>query len=463
MSSATLSPLRQDQFVRLAKVRLQNTTCFDDLTLDLTVGGEGGSALPASWVVLLGENSTGKSTLLQMVSLALLGTQNSIRLVGSFDWSQYIRSTTQTESFPSNISSAQTSCVIITSSKETNFSSQKSQDFKIQGTWIDFQHSFDSLSTDFFYCGYGSRRQNSSALSTMSSSYGNPSFDKSSSFYGFSTLFGSSEQLISIDEWLSKLYSDINFPNVPLDIKEKSAQQYDKAITAIRQIFPAIEEVQVSSDKRVSFRVLGSQVTLAQLSDGYRSMIAWCIDLMARLFHAFPESAEPLKEHGIVLVDEIDAHLHPRWQRTVVETIRTVFPNIQFIVTSHSPFIAQDMRETDKIIILERSGDDKNGPVVAREETGSFYNWSADQILSAFFGLSEGTQGNKALEETKQYEQLLDTKATKTLTTDQNKQFAALTEKLESAPLGDTPEEQELFDAADLVLEALKNRRARRK
>lgn len=57
--------------------------------------------------------------------------------------------------------------------------------------------------------------------------------------------------------------------------------------------------------------------------------------------------------HGIVLIDELDLHLHPRWQRSVVENLRTTFPNIQFICTTHSPFLIQSLRSSEEIIMLD--------------------------------------------------------------------------------------------------------------
>jgi predicted ATP-binding protein involved in virulence len=93
----------------------------------------------------------------------------------------------------------------------------------------------------------------------------------------------------------------------------------------------------------------GSTFELFQLSDGERSLFAMAADLSRRLTLANPRIDNPLEGSGVVLIDELELHLHPKWQRTISETLRTLFPNIQFICTTHSPFVIQSMREGEVI------------------------------------------------------------------------------------------------------------------
>ena len=78
---------------------------------------------------------------------------------------------------------------------------------------------------------------------------------------------------------------------------------------------------------------------MSALSDGLKLM-AWVGDLVTRLSQAFPNAENPLEQEGIVLIDEIDIHLHPTWQRQILSQLRRTFPKIQFIVTTHSPLVA---------------------------------------------------------------------------------------------------------------------------
>ena len=88
---------------------------------------------------------------------------------------------------------------------------------------------------------------------------------------------------------------------------------------------------------------------LSQLSDGERSFLALVCDLCRRLALANPLLPNPLHGAGVVLIDELELHLHPTWQREVAQKLRTTFPNIQFVATTHSPFVIQSIRPGELI------------------------------------------------------------------------------------------------------------------
>ena len=97
-------------------------------------------------------------------------------------------------------------------------------------------------------------------------------------------------------------------------------------------------------------------VRMKELGLGYQTLIAWMVDLAARLFEQYPESENPLKEPAIVLVDEIDLHLPPQWQRTLIQRLTDIFTQTQFIVTAHSPLIVQSAQNIN-VVLLKREGD----------------------------------------------------------------------------------------------------------
>ena len=90
-------------------------------------------------------------------------------------------------------------------------------------------------------------------------------------------------------------------------------------------------------------------------SDGYRNMIAMVADIAYRMAmlnpHLGPEITQ--KTPGVILIDEIDLHLHPNWQRRVVNDLKRAFPGVQFIATSHSPFIVQSLKGPEELIKLD--------------------------------------------------------------------------------------------------------------
>lgn len=94
---------------------------------------------------------------------------------------------------------------------------------------------------------------------------------------------------------------------------------------------------------------------LAHLSDGYRNLFFLVLDIAQKaitLNHS-ELSENTLKEtQGVVLIDELDMHLHPKWQRQIIEILRTTFPKIQFFCTTHSPFLIQSLRSREELLFL---------------------------------------------------------------------------------------------------------------
>jgi hypothetical protein len=121
---------------------------------------------------------------------------------------------------------------------------------------------------------------------------------------------------------------------------------------------------------------------LRELSDGYQSVLALAADMMATLqlhFRGGMEAAE-----GIVLLDELGAHLHPRWKMRLTSVLRDAFPRLQFIVTTHDPLCLRGLRNGE-IITIEKTS---RGRVFSRNSLPPIEGMRVDQILqSEYFGL----------------------------------------------------------------------------
>jgi len=139
-------------------------------------------------------------------------------------------------------------------------------------------------------------------------------------------------------------------------------------------------------DRRgVHVRTPSGFTPFADLSLGYQGMFAWIVDLAWRLFSAFPDSPEPLSESAIVLIDEVDLHLHPRWQRDLARRLLDHFPKVQFIATTHNPVTAQEALAEGHNVAFVGWADGEaqilNRPVPSQK-------WRFDQLLSELFGFA---------------------------------------------------------------------------
>ena len=154
----------------------------------------------------------------------------------------------------------------------------------------------------------------------------------------------------------------------------------------LAKFLDGFSEVAVEEEPlRLTVKKAGARISLQQLSDGERAFIALLGDLVRRLALANPELEDPLEGHGVVLIDELELHLHPRWQREVVEKLRSSFPNIQFIATTHSPFIIQSLR-AGELITLDP------------EEFGEYANRSVEDIAEHVMGVEVPQKSERYLE-----------------------------------------------------------------
>ena len=119
-------------------------------------------------------------------------------------------------------------------------------------------------------------------------------------------------------------------------------------------------------------------VPLTALSLGYQTTLAWTIDLAWRLFSHYPKSSNPLAQPAVVLIDEIDLHLHPLWQRTIMDHLTELFPRVQFIATAHSPLMVQAAPNANLAVVQKQDNEVRivNDPDVVK-------SWRVDQILTS--------------------------------------------------------------------------------
>ncbi|MGB7208395.1 MAG: AAA family ATPase [Pyrinomonadaceae bacterium] len=142
----------------------------------------------------------------------------------------------------------------------------------------------------------------------------------------------------------------------------------------------------------------GKEIPFSALSFGYQSTIALTIDIAWRLSQKYPKSETPRNEPATIFIDEVDLHLHPRWQRTIVEKLSSIFTGAQFIATSHSPLMVQAAKHVN-LAVLQKTGD----KVCIENELETVFGWRVDQLrvdqilYSPIFGIdhSRGPESEK--------------------------------------------------------------------
>ncbi len=124
------------------------------------------------------------------------------------------------------------------------------------------------------------------------------------------------------------------------------------------------------------------QLRIEQLSDGYRTTLAMVMDIAARMAEANPDMSDPLQTEGVVMIDEVDLHLHPGWQQTILLDLMHTFPNIQFIVSTHSAQVASSVKPECLRVIDWQDDKPSLRPVYFSEGA------EAQQVLLDVLGLS---------------------------------------------------------------------------
>ncbi|EGU6975375.1 AAA family ATPase, partial [Vibrio parahaemolyticus] len=147
-------------------------------------------------------------------------------------------------------------------------------------------------------------------------------------------------------------------------IKTTSSGKYQRHLELVNQaieaLVPEIKNLDVdrsSGKARLMVENFGNRINIAQLSQGQKMLVALSGDLARRLVRLNPDSDAPLHGHGIVVIDEIELHLHPKWQQEILIGLQETFPNLQFIVTTHSPQVLSTV-DKECIRILRFDGND---------------------------------------------------------------------------------------------------------
>ncbi len=301
--------------------------CFGERqTLDLSDG----NGKPARWTVILGDNGTGKTTLLK----CLVGLEPVKTNIKSSETVEYI---SDKAVIPRGV---------LLDKDIMHFGRNQIDNFNV-GTTKLFSGLISSKGSYIMGCRFGSRTdgllfdfekyRNLIVYAYGASRRPSPGFlSETQSSDNSASLFFDDASLINAEEWL--LQADYAIKTADKKSIPYFENRFNKIKKLLTDLLPDAEKIRIKpiteTQKKASIEVKTPYgwVGIKDLSLGYQTLVAWMVDLGNRLFERYPESDNPLAEPAVVLVDEIDLHLHPRWQRTLIRHLAEIFKETQFIM-----------------------------------------------------------------------------------------------------------------------------------
>jgi predicted ATP-binding protein involved in virulence len=355
----------------------ENIKAFSDVTFNF-----GHKGIYAGWNVLVGGNASGKSTILKGIALCIAGPEMGRTLISNNTegWISKgnLKGSIKTEiQWDHSLDKFRRKGGLANDSFEAavRWSKDREEDTPIfrgidrytnkrtriitadRGPW-------DTNAEGWFCAGYGPmRRLTGSSTEAVRYSIGGGVVSR------LVTLFREDAALSESEEWLKKLHSRVLERN-------GEASQHKTLLEGVQSFLNAgllphdLQISKVTVDHVLLRNAEELELPMRDLSDGCRSVYAFILDLIHSFFEVYgteglfqknDDGYTFVDKPGVVLIDEIEAHLHPTWQQVLPDWLKTRFPKVQFIVTTHSPIIAQ-AADPDGIYVLPLQNESERQP-----------------------------------------------------------------------------------------------------
>ncbi len=363
-------------------VSVENVRCFADAQTLPLADNDG---KPYHWTLLLGENGTGKTTLLHALAALSWRERRPDNPSTPTDHPRFPRPMDEWAQLNSPFDPQSWTHLRCSSVVSRGLKSRVLHDlevrFGLQGKNFKGGSSgtIGDGRTAEVLCAYGPMRRSIDARLGASDARKDEVID---------FLEGKVTSL-DVEEWFLQRDYLASSEATERSARDQARRWFAVAKETVLSILPGVTDLVPRSTGGPSGQIRLYAVTahgtvpFRELGFGMQSTLAWVIDLAVRMMTAYPESTDPLSEPAVCLVDEIDLHLHPRWQRELLQKLSARFPNVQFVATAHSPLIVQAAPEAN-VVVLRRVGE----RVVIDRAPESVRHWRVDQILTSdLFGL----------------------------------------------------------------------------
>ncbi|HEX8847737.1 MAG TPA: AAA family ATPase [Pyrinomonadaceae bacterium] len=345
----------------IRKIRIKNIRAISELEWSLPRGKEAG------WHVIIGDNGSGKSTFLRSIALALVGPKEAYALRQNWnDWLTRGKESGEIHldvSYSRNLDKFSKPGGIgnkITLPVQIDFKRQRNEVEIRKGQKLNADRHVWGGKSGWFSASYGPfRRFAGGDKDSERIFFSNPKLASHLSVFGENVALGESLT------WLR----DLQFKKLE---SEQGGKMLDAMMGFINQdgFLPHQAKLHQVTSKGVDFiDGNGRELPVESLSDGYRSVLSMTFELIRQLSicyafsYIFNDDKTKIVAPGVVLIDEVDAHLHPTWQRRIGLWLREHFPKMQFIVTTHSPLICQ-AADVGTVWRLPRPGTDDRGEMI---------------------------------------------------------------------------------------------------
>ncbi|MCC6124036.1 MAG: AAA family ATPase [Pirellulales bacterium] len=378
----------------IRRVDLKNIRSFDRLSFNF----ERPNGDLSGWTVITGDNSSGKTTFLKAIALALVGPDTSRSLQPS--WKGWIREKNDKASI---------AVEIVAGDQDRFLRGRRYQ----KPFWSELR--FKSSAGAEVTLEAGRELKRGKGLGPKHGPWGNPEGWFSAGYGPFRRLYGASstaQRVMSspgrVARFVTMFLEDATLGECELWLKElhfKKLEHHERESSILQQVFDLLDNDFLRNGLRVE-RVDSEGLwlrdsnniilPLSEMSEGYRAALALLVDILRHMtdvygYHELVKKQDGkiyVPHPGVVLIDEMDSHLHPEWQRSIGFWLKERFPQIQFIVTTHSPMICQAADENG-LFHLPSPGSNVPPFQLPSEDYKKIINSKPDAILvSPAFGMA---------------------------------------------------------------------------
>lgn len=345
----------------ITNVYIKNIRCFGEINIPLSANSN-----PSLWATILGDNGTGKTTVMRCIAMGLCDKSDVSGLLQDIYGEWLSEGEWMSETEKEGVIRVDFSGEALSDKPFIKTTIKQGE----TGSYEITQETNPSLFPwdDIFVCGYGAARR----------AFGSRDFSDYFSVDAFYTLFNYDLTLQNPELVLRRLKDPDAHEGHPID--------FEALLDNLASILQLNKGSVRLSKKGIEINgPWGHFVSLNAIADGYNATLSWIVDMLS---WAMMYNVKMFDDHirGIVLLDELEQHLHPSWQRRIISLLRAHFPKMQFITTTHSPLIAanasnlHDDEPDSKLFHL--TYDNQHGNQISEVEE-NLHDLGCDQVLSS--------------------------------------------------------------------------------